>query len=205
MEIENIINSLFSEGLFNNIHYVNENPAIINSTKYIKVDQVLNKIETSEKYELDEEVIILNQRLVSLRVRESIKNKFLSLFENEIYFKYFKRGIFKNLFIKKDPNKILNLFKDKEWIITSVDIIHQLSLLNNFEYISSNGDIRLVGKIENTFIYKLCGLSTENIIYTGNKIDINPIFNKDIVNKDDLVKIQYKFISSGNLQKIIVK
>jgi len=205
MEIENIINSLFSEGLFNNIHYVNENPAIINSTKYIKVDQVLNKIETSEKYELDEEVIILNQRLVSLRVRESIKNKFLSLFENEIYFKYFKRGIFKNLFIKKDPNKILNLFKDKEWIITSVDIIHQLSLLNNFEYISSNGDIRLVGKIENTFIYKLCGLSTENIIYTGNKIDINPIFNKDIVNKDDLVKIQYKFISSGNLQKIIIK
>ena len=203
--MENIINTLFGEGLFSNLYFVDSNPATVKTIEIKKVDSEIQKVENISTFKL-ESYQMDNTGLISLNIRSHIKKSFFELIDqnsDQKEIKYFDRGFIKNLFYPKNPNEILDLIKGQNWIITSDSIIAELTEVAKIEYIPCYADIRLVGKIENTLIYKSNHLKNE--IYIGTFDCITPIFNRNIIT-DSIGKqnIEYLLNINSNLTKIAV-
>lgn len=196
--MENIINTLFGEGLFSNIYFVDANPAIIKTTEIKKVDSEIQKIENTVTFNMDSHQIG-TAGLISLNIRSHIKRSFFDLLEknsDKKEIKYFDRGFIKNLFYPKKPVEILDLIKNQDWIITSDRIIAELSQAGKIEYMLCYADIRLVGKIENTLIYKSNHLDNE--IYIGSFQSITPVFNRNII-EDNLKSQIIEYLLNANI------
>jgi hypothetical protein len=202
--MENIVDTLFGNFL-SSIYFVDSNPAEVEMIEVKKINSEIKEFKKKESFNLFKKSID-NSGLPSLNIRENVKQNLISVMnynsENS-EFKYFKVGFFKRLFYKKDPKKILNLFKEKsDWIITSEDIISELSSLEYFEYMSGYGDIRLVGKIGETMIFKMKDI--KNVIYIGKKESITAVFNRNLFQRKDDILVEYLLKANDRLEKIIV-
>lgn len=202
--MENIVDTLFGNFL-SSIYFVDSNPAEVEMIEVKKINSEIKEFKKKESFNLFRKSID-NNGLPSLNIRENVKQNLISVMnynsENS-EFKYFKVGFFKRLFYKKDPKKILNLFKEKsDWIITSEDIISELSSLEDFEYMSGYGDIRLVGKIGETMIFKMKDI--KNVIYIGKKEAITAVFNRNLFQRKDDILVEYLLKANDRLEKIIV-
>jgi hypothetical protein len=196
---------MFENGFFSNIFYASENPAIINIKKTIKENGELKTIIDSNKYELSS---------ITVKSKDDIKYSLLHNFFVKLNFKsnrkelkYFNRGFIKNLFTKKNPNIILDEILEYDWIITTPNIINEISS-HFIEQTESNTMVKLRGyftsQFKNTLVFELPDQYSDNIIYCGYHDSITPIINTNTKNiKNDIV-LEYQFLSKENLKKIFI-
>lgn len=202
--MENIVDTLFGNFL-SSIYFVDSNPAEVETIEVKKINSEIKEVKKTESFNLFRKSID-NGGLPSLNIRENVKQSLISMmnFNSENReFEYFRVGFFKRLFYKKDPKKLVDLFKDKsDWIITSEDIISELSSLEDFEHMPGYGDIRLVGKIGETLIFKM--KDVEGTIYIGRKKSITAVFNRNLFQRKDDILVEYLLKANDRLEKIIV-
>jgi hypothetical protein len=202
--MENIIDTLFGN-FVSEIYFVDSNPAEVETIEVKKVNSEIKEVKKTQRFNLLGKSID-KAGLPSLNIRNNVKNSFVVLMNfnsTNSEFKYFKVGFFKRPFYKKDPKKLAALFKDKsDWIITSEEIVTELSSLEDFESLSGYGDIRLVGKIGETMVFKM--LDLENSIYIGSKNSITGVFNRNFFQRRDDIIVEYLLKANDRLEKIIV-
>ena len=202
--MENTIDTLFGNGLFSNIYFVDSNPGKIETVEVKKINSEIKEIKNVQSFELST-YSIKKDGLPSLNIRENVKQSLivrLNFGSSVREIKYFNVGFLKRFFYKKDPNILVETFKEKDWIITSENIISELSSLEQFEYVAGYSDVRLVGQIGKTMIFKMKDLG--NVIYMGNKESITAVFNRNISDNEDGISIEYLIKVNENLTKIIV-
>ncbi len=205
--MENIIDTLFGNMIFSNIYFVESNPAEVETIEIKKVNSEIKEISKKQTFKLLRSEIT-NDGLLSLKIRELIKHRLIVLLNfnsRNTEFKYFKVGFLKGFFYKKNPKKILekiNQFRDSDWIITSENIINELSSLEEFESLSGYGDIRLVGKIGETMVFKM--MDIENAIYIGKKESITAVFNRNILQENNNILIEHLLTANDRVEKIMV-
>jgi hypothetical protein len=213
--MENILNKMFEDGIFSNIFFADENPALINFKKTIKESGEIKIIDETKYYKLTSLITKNNDDDIMWSL---LHNFFvnLNLKSEKVDFKYFNRGFIKNLFTKRDPEKILNQIINYNWIIASENIITELSRINGFEFCEgSNSLIKLRGRFDfqynTTVIFQIPKNTTsfthykDNIIYCGNYDSITPVINKNVKIDNDNVTIEYLFYSKKDLKKIIIE
>ena len=105
--MENILNKMFGDGIFSNIFFVDENPALINFKKTIKENGEIKTIDNTKSYNLTSLATKNNDDDIMWSL---LHNFFVNLnFKSErVDFKYFDRGLIKNLFTKRNPEDLLN-------------------------------------------------------------------------------------------------
>lgn len=202
--MENTIDTLFGNGLFSNIYFVDSNPGKIETVEVKKINEEIKEVKNVQSFDLSGHKIA-KDGLLSLNIRENVKHDLivrLNFGSNNIEMKYFDVGFFKSFFYKKNPNALVDTFRGKDWIITSEDIISELSSLEQFEYISGYSDVRLVGQIGETMIFKMMDL--DNVIYMGNKGSITAVFNRNLSDEEDGIVVEYLIKLNENTTKIIV-
>jgi hypothetical protein len=213
--MENILNKMFEDGIFSNIFFADKNPALINFKKTIKESGEIKIIDETKYYKLTSLITKNNDDDIMWSL---LHNFFvnLNLKSEKVDFKYFNRGFIKNLFTKRDPEKILNQIINYNWIIASENIITELSRINGFEFCEgSNSLIKLRGRFDfqynTTVIFQIPKNTTsfthykDNIIYCGNYDSITPVINKNVKIDNDNVTIEYLFYSKKDLKKIIIE
>lgn len=201
--MENTINTLFGNGLFINIFFTDSNPGEIETIDISKVDNEIKEVKNTLIFNLNR-YQIPKTGLISLNIRENIKNNLivkLNFLSESFRLKYFNLGLIERIFKKRSVKTLTDSFKDNDWIITSDKIISELSKSENYESLQGYGDIRLVGRINNTLIYKI--MDIDNTIYTGNNGSITGVFNKNINNKSE-VSIEYLLEVNDTIRRIIV-
>jgi hypothetical protein len=213
--MEKILSEMFEDGIFSNIFYAEENSAIINIEKTIKEDGKLKTITESNTYSL-----------TSLKVNneDDIKYSLLHNFfvklnydSNRKEIKYFNRGFLRNLFTKRNIDVILDEILTHSWVITTPNIIKELSKIEGFEYCEGNKLVKLRGRFNcqfhDTLIFelpsnninaKLYTQFTENVIYCGNFDSVTPVINRNKIVEKDGIRIEYIFHTKDNLKKLII-
>ena len=202
--MENTIDTLFGNGLFSNIYFVDSNPGKIETVEVKKINEEIKEVKNVQIFNLSGHKIAMDG-LLSLNIRENVKHDLivrLNFGSNNIEMKYFNVGFFKSFFYKKNPNTLVDTFRGKDWIITSEDIISELSSLKQFVYVSGYSDVRLVGHIGETMIFKMMDL--DNVIYMGNKGSITAVFNRNLSDEEDGIVVEYLIKLNENTTKIIV-
>ena len=213
--MENILNKMFEDGIFSNIFFAEKNPALINFKKTIKESGEIKIIDETKSYKLTSLITKNNND----NIMWSLLHNFfvnLNLKSEKVDFKYFNRGFIKNLFTKRNPEKILNQIINYNWIIASENIITELSRIDGFEFCEgSNSLIKLRGRFDfqyNTIVIFQIPKNTtsfthykDNIIYCGNYDSITPVINKNVKIDNDNVTIEYLFYSKKDLKKIIIE
>ena len=202
--MENTIDTLFGNGLFSNIYFVDSNPGKIETVEVKKINEEIKEVKNVQSFELSRH-ILKKDGLLSLNIRENVKQSLivrLNFGSSVREMKYFNVGFFKSFFYKKNPNTLVDTFRGKDWIITSEDIISELSSLEQFVYISGYSDVRLVGHIGETMIFKMKDLG--NVIYMGNKESITAVFNRNISDDENGIAVEYLIKVNENMTKIIV-
>lgn len=202
--MENAIDTLFGNGLFSNIYFVDENPAKIETIEVKKINSEIKEIKDVKTFKLQRHSIG-KEGLPSLKVREVLKNALivrLNFDSSMSELKYFNVGFFKKFFYKKDPKKLLEKINLKDWIITSEEIVSELSTLEDFVSLPGYSDVRLVGKIGETMIFKVKDL--ENVIYAGDKDSITAVFNRNLLDGEMGIEIEYLIETNKDLIKIMV-
>jgi len=202
--MENAIDTLFGNGLFSNIYFVDENPAKIETVEVKKINSEIKEVKDVKVFKLQKHSIG-KEGLPSLKIRENVKHGLIvrmnfdsSMSELE----YFNVGFFKRFFYKKDPKKLLEKVNLKDWIITSEEIVSELSTLDEFVSLPGYSDVRLVGKIGEAMIFKVKDL--ENVIYAGDKDSITAVFNRNILDGEMGIEIEYLIETNKDLIKIMV-
>jgi hypothetical protein len=205
--MEKILNEMFEDGIFSNIFYVDENPAIIKVEKTIKEDGKLKTITESNIY-----------NLLSLIVNNEgdIKHSLLNIFFTILNFqstskeiKYFNRGFIRNLFTKRNPDTILDEILNYNWIITTPDIIKEISTMEGYQRCDGNSLVKLRARfnyqLNDTLIFELPSNNFKNnVIYCGNFDSVTPVINRNKIIEKNKIKIEYIFQTKDNLKKLII-
>ena len=202
--MENAIDTLFGNGLFSNIHFVDENPAKIETVEVKKINSEVKEIKDVKVFKLQRHSIG-KDGLPSLKIRENVKQDLivrLNFDSSMSEMKYFNVGFFKKFFYKKDPKRLLETFNLRDWVITSEEIASELSALEEFVSLPGYSDVRLVGKIGETMIFKVKDL--ENVIYAGCNDSITAVFNRNLFDGEMGIEIEYLIQTNKDLTKIMV-
>jgi hypothetical protein len=202
--MENAIDTLFGNGLFSNIHFVDENPAKIETVEVKKINSEIKEIKDVKIFKLQRHSIG-KEGLPALNIRENVKHSLivrLNFASSMSELKYFNVGFFKKFFYKKDPKKLLEKVNLRDWIITSEEIASELSNLEEFVSLPGYSDVRLIGKIDETMIFKVKDL--ENVIYAGDRESITAVFNRNLFDGETGIEIEYLIETNKDLTKIMV-
>jgi hypothetical protein len=213
--MEKILGEMFEEGFFSNIFFVNTNPATVSIEKIGKQNGEIKKTVISNTYELtsltvsDEDDIkysLLHNFFVTLNYNSNRKE-----------LKYFDRGFLKNTFTKKDPNIILDEILEYDWIITSPNIINEITSSSFITTQESDALVKLKGyftsQFKNTLVFELPPDNinsnlykqfSKNIIYCGKNNSITPVINRNKKDDKDGIRVEYIFNTSNDLKKIII-
>ena len=193
--------------MFSNIFYADENPAIIKVEKTVKEDGKLKTITDSNKFNLtslyansddDIKYQLIHNFFVKLNFQSTV---------NEL--KYFNRGFIRNLFTKRDTDTILDVVLNYNWIITTPDIIKEISMMEGYQKCGGNTLVKLRGRFNyqfnDTLIFEIPnGESTKDVIYCGNFDSITPVINRNKIVEKDGIRIEYIFQTKDNLKKLII-
>ena len=205
--MEEILSEMFGDGIFSNIFYVDENPAIIKVEKTIKDNGKLKTITDSNTFNLNS----LNANSDDDIKSQLINNFFVRLnFQSTIKeVKYFNRGFIRNIFTKRNPDTILDDILNYDWIITTPDIIKELSTFDNYQECDGNSLVKLRGRFNYQFNYTSIfelpnGQFTKDVIYCGNFDSVTPVINRNKILEKDKIRIEYIFQIKDNLKKLII-
>ena len=182
--MEDIVYKIFDTSMFSNILFVDDNPAVVKSITIEKIGGEINKTQTETIYSLDK------------NKNDNLSYNLLSKFNSNKEIKYFNRNIIKKIFKRQDCDYLIKEIINYDWIITNDKIIKEFEKSADFEILDSKTEIKLVGKIKNTFIYRN-PIGDIDCIYLGNKESITPVFKKDS-------KFEYTYHINGNLTKLII-
>ena len=192
--MENIIHKIFDIRMFSNILFVDDNPAVVKSINIEKVGEEIKRTETKIIYNLDRKIHLDDDE------KETI-NRIISKFFINLNFicvdkkiKHFHRNILFKLLKIKDDN-ILKQIEGYDWIITNDEIIKEFEKSTEFEILDSKTEIKLVGRINNTLIYKN-PIDNESKIFLGKKESMTAVFKKDSE------FIEYLYQINGNINKL---
>ncbi len=214
--MENILNKMFENGMFSNIFYADENPAIINFKKTIKENGKLKTIDNSITYELTSLITDNNEDSITWSL---LHNFFVGLnFSSErVDLKYFDRGLLRNLLTKRDPDIILDHILNYNWIIASPNMIEEISKVKGFEWTENDTLVKLRGRFNyqfnDTLVFELPANPeksnsythfSDNLIYCGNFDSVTPVINRNIKEVKDGAIIEYIFNTGKNLKKLII-
>ena len=191
--MEDIVYNIFDIRMFENILFVDENPASIKTECTWKKDGELVKTQVNNIYDLDRKA----------QLDDSIKYNLIDNFFINLNFKcdtkeikYFKRNPLQRLFRRQNCD-ILKHIKGYDWVITNDVIIKEFEKSPDFEILDSKSEIKLVGKINNTLIY-LNTFDSGSKMYLGKKESITALF------KNNTELVEYTYHSNGDLNKLIV-
>ena len=208
---------MFENGMFSNIFYAEENPAIFNLKETIKENGQLKTIDNTITYKLTSLITNNNEEDImwSLLHRFFVELNFSS---ERFDLKYFDRGLLRNLLTKRDPDIILDHILNYDWIIASPNIIEEISKEKGFEFIEGDTLVKLRGRFNyqfnDTLVFELPANPiksniytqfTNNVIYCGNFDSITPVINRNIKEQKDGALIEYIFNTEENLKKLIIK
>lgn len=213
--MEKILNEMFEDGMFSNIFYADKNPAIINIERIIKEDGKLKNITESNTYDLLS-LTVNNEDDIKYSLLHNFFVK-LNYDSNRKEIKYFDRGFLRNFFTKRNIDIILDEILGHNWIITTPNIIQEISKIEGFEYCEGNTLVKLRGRFNcqfyDTLIFELPSNDinsnyyrqfTENIIYCGNFDSITPVINTNKIIEKGEIRIEYIFQTKDNLKKLII-
>ena len=205
--MEKLLSEMFEDGMFSNIFYADENPAIINIEKTIKENGKLKTITDSNTFNLNS----LNANSDDDIKSQLINNFFVRLnFQSTIKeVKYFNRGFIRNIFTKRNPDTILDDILNYDWIITTPDIIKELSTFDNYQECDGNSLVKLRGRFNYQFNYTSIfelpnDQFTKDVIYCGNFDSVTPVINRNKILEKDKIRIEYIFQIKDNLKKLII-
>ena len=199
--MEKIWSEMFEDGMFSNIFFTDSNPAIVNIEKITKESDELKRISETKTYNLIRLDVVKEELIKPLLLNRFFAN--LNFLSTNKEIKYFDRGFFKNLFTDRDVELLLNEILDFDWIITSSNIIKELSKVDGFKKMAgSKATIKLIGRFDcqfkTTLVFELP--DNDNLVYCGNFDSITPVINKNIINNN----IEYLFETKDNLKKLII-
>lgn len=192
--MEDIVYKIFDTRMFENILFVDENPASIKTEYTSKQDGELVKTQIENIYNLSSKVYL--DDLIS----DSLIHKFfvnLNFKSDTKEIKYFKRNSLRRLFKRLNFDDLLKHIEGHDWVITNDVIVKEFEKSPDFEILDSKSEIKLVGKINNTLIY-LNPFDSDSKMYLGKKESITALFKKNTES------IEYTYHSNGNLNKLIV-
>lgn len=193
--MEDIVYKIFDTRMFENILFVAENPASVKTEHTCKKDGEVIKTQIEHIYNLDKKIYLDDTAMDNL-IDKFISNLNFICSNKEI--KYFKRNTLQRLLRRQNCDDILKHIKGYDWVITNDVIIKEFEKSPDFEIIDSKSEIKLVGRINNTLIYRNPSKFKKDFIYLGNKESITPIFKKNSES------IEYTYHINGNLNKLIV-
>ena len=173
----NLFKSAFTEDMFSDIHYVDENPVTIKVISLYKKDGILRTDETEKTFTLN---TLLNNELV-----DSFFDTLNFQWHPDII-NYYDKGICSKLlklFKIKDNDKILSLITDSDWAIVTPSVLTEIKNTGLFKEDFSNTKIENVGNIQGTQIYLMPDdiiekHNYENVIYTGYRKSITPVIHR---------------------------
>ena len=197
-----MVRNVFELSMFSDIHFVSENPVTIKVVDIKKFNGEIEKNEYSNTFTLKKHTInpIDSNENIEADILESFLRT-LNYSSSYHYLKYFSRNIFAKIFSKRNPNLIIDKIQCYDWLITSNKIVDELRRSNDFESMNGDTDIRLVGKIGETYIYVTDSLT--NQIYLGNINSITPLFNHEISYNLEKSTIDIEYIF--NVNKVLTK
>ena len=210
-----LLNSVISnKQLIDEILFVNENPVKIEITKVMKVNSVISKVKEETTYKLQHFTTLIEnptkESIIDLMISK-INNFYLSSLcdqGNKEHITYYIKGI-KRFFKKRDTNILIdNIGEYCNWIITSDNIIKELSKSKNFIKIKdSESNPKLVGVIKNINVFSTNEIE-KNLILTGSIDSTTCIFIDEIyLNKKSNIYdigVDYLFINRG-IRKFILE
>ena len=192
--MEDIVYNIFDTRMFENILFVDENPASIKTEYTWKKDGELVRTQLNNIYDLDRKV----------QLDDSIKYNLIHNFFSNLNFKcdtkeikYFKRNTLQRIFKRLNFDDLLKHINGYDWVITNDVIIKEFEKSPDFEILDSKSEIKLVGKINNTLIY-LNPFDSGSKMYLGKKESITALF------KNNTELVEYTYHSNGDLNKLIV-
>jgi hypothetical protein len=209
-----LLNSVVSnKQLINEILFVNENPAKIEMIKVMKVDSVVSKVKEETTYKLEHFTTSIENP-----TKEGIINLFINKFNNfylsslsnqgnEETIPYYIKGI-KRFFKKRDTNILIdNIGEYCDWVITSGDIVRELSKSKDFVKVEDDtSNPKLVGIIKNVNVFSTNEIDN-NLILTGSIDSTTCICLDEIyLNKKSNIydiSVDYLFINKG-IRKLIL-
>ena len=184
------------------IFYSDSNPAVIESIEILKVNSVIQRVKNHKTYKLESYTESIDT------IHTTINKEFIKVIDNnnksvEIV-KYFSRGLFKNIFIKRNPNLILDKLTNCNWVITSKKISDELSNLVDFvksDELDSN--FMKSGVIGDKSIYISKDISDDEI-FIGDGDSVGAIFKSSAKRFNELVTIDFLIYNNG-VRKIIIQ
>lgn len=194
--MENIIHKIFDIRMFENILFVDDNPAVVKSISIEKVGEEIKRTETKMIYNLDRKIHLDDDE------KETIDRIIYKFFINLNFIcvdkkiKHFHKNILFKLLKIKDDN-ILKQIEGYDWVITNDEIIKEFEKSTEFEILDSKTEIKLVGRINNTLIYKN-PIDNESKIFLGKKESMTAVFKKDSE------FIEYLYQINGNINKLTI-
>ena len=205
--MEKILSEMFEDGIFSNIFFADQNPAIIKVEKTIKEDGKLKTITDCNTYNLTK-LYVSNEEDIKFRL---LNNFFVRLnFQSTIKeIKYFNRGFIRNLFTKRNSDTILDEILNYNWIITTPDIIKEISMMEGYQKCDGNSLVKLKGRFNyqfnDTLIFEIPNFQfTNDVIYCGNFDSVTPVINRNKIIEKDEICIEYIFQTKENLKKLII-
>jgi hypothetical protein len=205
--MEKLLSEMFEDGMFSNIFYADENPAIINIEKIVKEDSKLKTITDSKTFNLnslyansenDIKYKLIHNFFVRLNFQSTVKE-----------LKYFNRGFIRNLFTNRNSDTLLDEILNYNWIITTPDIIKELSTIVGYQELNGNTLVKLRGsfnsQFNDTLIFQIPNDEfTKDVIYCGNFDSVTPVINRNKIAEKDGMRIEYIFQTKDNLKKLII-
>jgi hypothetical protein len=183
------------------IFYSDSNPARIESIEILKVNSIIQRVKNHKTYKLESYTESLTT------IHKTIDKQFIKVIDKSMsveIVKYFNRGLFKNIFIKRNPNVILGKLTNCNWVITSKKISDELSTLVDF--VKSNeldSNFMKSGVIGGKSIYISKDISDDEI-FIGDGDSVGAIFKSDVKVFNELVTIDFLIYNNG-VRKIILQ
>jgi hypothetical protein len=183
------------------IFYSDSNPARIESIEILKVNSIIQRVKNHKTYKLESYTESLTT------IHNTINKEFIKTIDKSMsveIVKYFNRGLFKNIFTKRDPNVILGKLTNCNWVITSKKISDELSTLVDF--VKSNeldSNFMKSGVIGDRSIYISKDISDDEI-FIGDGDSVGAIFKSDVKVFNELVTIDFLIYNNG-VRKIILQ
>ena len=183
------------------IFYSDSNPARIESIEILKVNSIIQRVKNHKTYKLESYTESLTT------IHNTINKQFIKTIDKSMsveIVKYFNRGLFKNIFTKRDPNVILSKLTNCNWVITSKKISDELSTLVDFvKSVELDSNFIKSGVIGDKSIYISKDISDDEI-FIGDGDSVGAIFKSGVKVFNELVTIDF-LIYNNDVRKIILQ
>ena len=194
---------LSNSNIIGDVYYTHVNPAKIESVEIIKVNSHITKVRNHKIYDLSEHRIIVKQtdnlniiisdelgietimsnKKICDEISDTINSSFITSLDDNCeveLIRYFNRGVFANIFSKRNPDDIVDKIVDCNWVITSDKILGEISKSKKVslnDHTCKRGLI-FYGKIDHVSIY-ISNEVKENEMFIGKMDSITSVFNRN--------------------------